>query len=269
MRRELSGAVRASVILRVMQTASVEPFARPNLVIIRVGGLSLIIAAVVFMGVFSYLSARFNYPDVLDGRAADVLPALLATGTTGRAVWAVYALLPLLWIPASVGAFHALRADSEGRTLVGMLFASVSSLAMVAGLMRWPSFHWELARAWGGSDASARLTLETVFNATNLYLGNYVGEFLGELAANVFFVLSASAMLKRTSGFTSWVGWFGVGTGVAGLLGMFRNTVAAAAPVAEVNNYLLPLWMIIFGVSLLQYRKEPVPAIGVVPSAAF
>ena len=110
--------------------------------------------------------------------------------------------------------------------------------------------------------------METVFNATNLYLGNYVGEFLGELAANVFFLLSASAMLKRTSGFASWVGWFGIGTGVAGLLGMFRNSVAAAAPVAEVNNFLLPLWMIVFGVSLLQYRKEPVPVIGGVPRAA-
>ena len=251
-----------------MQTAGVELPGRRNLVVIRVGGLSLIIAALVFIGVFSYLSERFDYPDVLDGRAADVLPALLATGTTGRAVWAVYALLPLLWIPASVGAFHALRANGEGRARIGMLFASVSSIAMVAGLMRWPSFHWELARAWGGADASARLTLETVFNATNLYLGNYVGEFLGELAANVFFLLSASAMLKRTSNFASWVGWFGVGTSVAGLLGMFRNSVAAAAPVAEVNNFLLPLWMIVFGVNLLQYGKEPVPVIGGVPSAA-
>jgi hypothetical protein len=199
-----------------MQTAGVELSARPDLRIIRAGGFSLIIAAVVFIAVFSYLSVRFNYPDVLDGRAADVLPALLATGTTGRAVWAVYALLPLLWIPAAVGAFHALRADSEGRTRVGMLFASVSSIAMVAGLMRWPGFHWELARAWGGADVSVRLTLETVFNATNLYLGNYVGEFLGELAANVFFLLAASAMLKRTSGFASWVGWLGSRTGGRG-----------------------------------------------------
>ena len=125
-----------------MQTTGVESSARREFVIIRVGGFSLIFAAVVFIGVFSYLSARFSYPDVLDGRAADVLPALLATGTTGRAVWAVYALLPLLWIPAAVGAFHALQANSQGRARVGMLFASVSSIAMVAGLMRWPSFHW-------------------------------------------------------------------------------------------------------------------------------
>jgi hypothetical protein len=202
-----------------MQAVGVDPSARRNLVIIRVGGFSLIIAAVVFVGVV-------NYPDALDGRAADILRALLATGSIGRAVWAVYALLPLLWIPAAVGAFHALRVDSEGRTRVGMLFALVSSLAMVAGLIRWPSFHWELAKAWRGADANARVILETVFNATNLYLGNYVGEFLGECAANVFFLLAASAMIKRTSGFAplgglvrrrNWCG--GVGRNVPQLRG--------------------------------------------------
>ena len=65
----------------------------------RAGGWSLIVAALGFIGVFGYLAARFDYPDVLDGGAADVLPRLLALGATGRAVWAVYAFIPLLLIP--------------------------------------------------------------------------------------------------------------------------------------------------------------------------
>jgi len=221
--------------------------------IIRAGGLSLIVAAVAFMAVFAYLAARFNYPEVLDGRAADVLPALLATGETGRAVWALYALLPLFWIPAAAGAFHALRAKSEGAMRAAMAFAVVSSLAMILGLMRWPSFHWELARAWV-ADPAVRPALETVFNATNLYLGNYIGEFLGELSVSLFFLLSATTMLKRDSGFPRWMAWLGIVTAVAGLIGMFRNVTGAVAPVAEVNNYLLPLWMIVFGVGLLRRR---------------
>jgi hypothetical protein len=233
----------------------------------KVGGWSLIVAAVAFLGVFSFLAARFHYPEVLDGRAADVLPALLATGDLGRGVWAVYALLPLFWIPAAVGAFHALRKHSEGAMRAGMMFASVSSLAMVAGLMRWPSFHWELARAWTTADPATRSVLDVVFNATNLYLGNYIGEFLGELAMNVFFLLSAAAMLKRSSGFAPWIGWLGVGTGVAGLLGMFRNTLHSVSPIAEVNNYLLPLWMIVFGIALLRYQKEALPLVSAVPEA--
>jgi len=48
--------------------------------IIRAGGLALIAGAMAFLGVFAFLAARFNYPAVLDGSAAEVLPRLLATG---------------------------------------------------------------------------------------------------------------------------------------------------------------------------------------------
>jgi hypothetical protein len=242
---------------------------RRHITIIRVGGLSLIVAAVAFLGVFSYLADRFRYPDVLDGRAADVLPALLATGNAGRAAWAIYSLLPLFWIPAAVGAFQALRPKSENLMHVGVLFAVVSSGALTAGLMRWPSFHWELARAWA-AEPSARPALNAVFNGMNTYLGNYVGEFLGELCFSIFFVLTASAMLKQGSGFSRWIGWLGLATGVAGLAGMFRNVADAVGPVAEANNYLLPLWMIVFGFSLLRFRQGPVVlTVNPAPIAAF
>jgi hypothetical protein len=61
---------------------------------IRAGGIALIAGAAAFLGVFAFLAARFDYPAVLDGSAADVLPKLLATGATGRAVWAIYGFLP-------------------------------------------------------------------------------------------------------------------------------------------------------------------------------
>ena len=61
--------------------------------VIRFGGFCLAGGAVVFLAVFTYLAARFNYPDVLDGPAAAVLPNLLATGPQGRVVWAIYAFL--------------------------------------------------------------------------------------------------------------------------------------------------------------------------------
>ncbi|MBV9494227.1 MAG: DUF4386 domain-containing protein [Acidobacteria bacterium] len=222
--------------------------------VVRVGGVSLIVAAIAFMVVFSYLAAKFHYPEVLDGKAADVLPALLATGDTGRAVWAIYALLPLFWIPAAVGAFHALRRVAEGRMRIATHFAALSSMAMILGLVRWPSFHWELARTWA-ADPSARPALEAVFNATNRYLGNYLGEFLGEFAFNVFFALAASAMLKRDSGFPRWIGWLGLIASAVGLIAMFRNVTPAVSAIAAANNYLLPAWMIVFGIGLLRSTR--------------
>lgn len=236
--------------------------------IVRVGGLSLILGAVAFMAVFTFLAVRFNYPAVLDGRAADVLPALLATGDAGRAVWAIYALLPLLWIPAGVAAFHALRRNSEGAMRLGVVFAAISSLAMILGLMRWPSFHWELARAWTNAGPEARVTLNAVFNAANLYLGNYIGEFLGELSVNAFFLLAAAAMLKQGSGFARWIGWLGMMSAIAGLIAMCRNVTPLVAPVAELNNYLLPVWMIVFGVSLLRSQRNALRVLNPLPAVA-
>ncbi|MBK5259264.1 MAG: DUF4386 family protein [Thermoanaerobaculia bacterium] len=206
------------------------------------------------MAVFAYLAARFNYPDVLDGSAATVLPALLATGSSGRIAWAFYAFLPLIWIPAGVAAFHGLRHTGEGSMRVAMLFATITALAMMLGLMRWPSIHWELARAYVAESSEQRAVIEAVFLGLNRYLGNYIGEFLGELCVSLFFGLSGRAMLREGSTMPRWVGYLALTTALAGLIGMFRNVTSAVAMVADVNNYLLPVFMIAFGVSLMRYR---------------
>ena len=219
---------------------------------IRAGGLALVGGAIAFMGVFAYLAARFNYPDVLDGSAATVLPALLATGTSGRIAWALYAFLPLIWIPAGVGAFHALRHTGEGVMRLAMQFAGLTALAMMLGLMRWPSIHWELATAYVAGSPEQRGVLEAIFLGLNRYLGNYIGEFLGEMSMSLFFALTGVAMLRRGSSVPRWVGYFALVTALAGLIGMFRNVTDTVAIVADVNNYLLPVFMIVLGVSLLR-----------------
>lgn len=213
---------------------------------IRSGGVALVAGALGFLGVFAYLAARFRYPDILDGRAADVLPALLATGSPGRAAWAIYALLPILWLPAGVGAFEALRLRAEGPMRLAMLFAVVGAVSMMLGLMRWPSIHWELARAWTSGGASERLGLAATFDGLNLYLGNFIGEFLGELAVNAYFILSAVGLSRRPDA-PRFLSWWSFGTGALGLVGLWRNVTPAVDPIAEVNNYLLPLWMLAFG----------------------
>jgi hypothetical protein len=221
---------------------------------ILAGGLALILGALAFIGVFSYLAATFDYPKVLDGPAERVLPALLATGASGRFAWSLYGLLPLIWLPAGVGAFQALRTRSEGGMRLAMLFAVLAAITMMLGLLRWPSIHWELARAWDGAAAPERATLAAIFDGLNRYLGNFIGEFLGELSFSLFFLLSGMAML-RTPPFPRWLAWWGIATAVLGIVGMFRNVTAAVAPVAEANNYLLPLWMIGFGVALVRYGR--------------
>lgn len=84
-------------------------------------------------------------------------------------------------------------------------------------------------------------------------LGNYIGEFLGELSFSMFCLIS-SWVLLRSRATANWVAILGLVTAIGGLVGMFRNVTAVVAPVAAVNNYLLPLGMIIFGAVLLRHR---------------
>ncbi len=221
--------------------------------VIRWGGVCLAGGALAFLVVFSYLAANFNYPDVLDGPADTVLPSLLATGTSGRAVWTIYAFLPLIWIPAGVAAFEALSPVRRGAMRLALFFAFLGAIAMMLGLMRWPSVHWQLAASFALATEQEQALLATIFDGLNTYLGNFIGEFLGELAVSTFFLLTSFVWL-RSSQRARWVGWIGVITAVAGLVGMFRNVTTVVAPVAAVNNYLLPLFMIILGVALIRWR---------------
>jgi hypothetical protein len=238
--------------------SSQEGIVRPTLTI-RLGGLALIIGAVAFMGVFAYLAAQFNYPAVLDGPASVVLPALLATGNAGRTAWALYGFLPLVWLPAGVGAFYALRKTHPGAMLLALQCAALSAISMTLGLLRWPSIHWRLAERYVTADSAQQRVLASTFDGLNAYLGNYLGEFLGELTFSAFFVLSAWALL-RSGRAPRWLATLGLATGILGWIGMFRNLTTVVAPVASINNYLLPLWMIAFGVILLREREPETDA---------
>lgn len=232
-----------------------------SLVTVRLGGIALILGALAFIAVFAFLAARFNYPEVLDGPASSVLPALLATGSTGRAVWVLYGFLPLIWLPAGVGAYRALRASHPGAMLLALQCALLSAISMMLGLLRWPTLHWRLAELYVSADPAQRQVLEATFDGLNTYLGNFLGEFLGELSVSAFFLLSGWALLRSRT-IPRWIAAGGVLTGIMGWIGMFRNLTHAVAPVAAINNYLLPLWMITLGIILVRHRD---PAAGIDP----
>ena len=221
--------------------------------VVLVGGCSLIVGAVAFVAVFGYLAANFDYPRVLDGAAADVLPRLRAGGARMRAVWGIYSLLPLLLTVGSVGVFFALP-SRPGLAALGTVFATVGSLAMCLGLMRWPSVHWALAEAYESGGSEARHSIAAVFSGLNLYLGNYVGEFLGEVCLGVFFLVSGLA-LRAEPQFPAWLGIVGAAFAVLFLIGALRNAAPQVQLLADINNYLLPLWLLVLGGAIIWFPK--------------
>lgn len=126
---------------------------------------------------------------------------------------------------------------------------------MMLGLLRWPSIHWELARSYATASTENRATLDAIFNGLNSYLGNFIGEFVGELALNLFFLLTAYAIL-RSAQRSRWLGLGGVAASAFGFFAMFRNVTPAVGAIAEVNNYVLPLWLVVLGVAFVRERAR-------------
>jgi hypothetical protein len=144
-----------------------------------------------------------------------------------------------------------LRDAAPSAMRAALVSSVVAALSMLLGLARWPSVHWELARAYATASPDARLAIDAVFRGLNLYLGNYVGEFLGELSLNAFFLLSAFATLRAGR---RWAGYGGLAVGAVGLIAAFRNVTPAVGLIADVNNHILPLWLVALGVVLLRGR---------------
>jgi hypothetical protein len=223
----------------------------------RVAGSLYVLTSLGFLVVFSWLAAQFGYPDVLDGRAADVLPRLLALRGAGRVVWVIYALLPLLLVPAAVAATGVLRGlnSRASRALeLAVLLQVISSIAMTLGLARWSTAQWVLAESWQHADVSQRVVLSAVFDALNAYLGNAIGEFVGELA--LYGSIASFALALRSVG-AKRMAIFALLTGIIGWLSMLRNITTIVQPAADAANVLLPMFLIGFGVWLVRAKAAP------------
>jgi hypothetical protein len=246
----------------VSLTDATDIHARATVRTARIGGWALIAAAIAFSAVFTWLAARFDYPAVLDGSADEVLPRLLALGAAGRAVWFLYGLLPLLLIPAGIGAHALLRRHAPGAARGALVTASVGAVVMLMGLMRWPSIHHGLAVAYAAAeDPAVRAGIGHLFDAMNVFLGNVLGEFVGELMLNGFFLCVAVGS-RGLGGMPRWSTWAGAVAAAAGFVGLWRNVTPLVAGVSALDNSILPIWMLTLGV-LMARQRLPLPEEGV------
>jgi hypothetical protein len=217
---------------------------------LRIAGATLVATSLGFVAVFDYLGRHLGYPEVLDGPADRVLPALVAAGSTTRGVWTLYAALPSGVAVAAIFAYPLFRRAGETTARLGLVAAIASACAMTAGLMRWPTINHVLGQAYVQSDSAQRLVLSAVFDAGNLYLGTVTGELIGELTLSAWF-LTLGVAIVRGVGIARWIGYCGVFVAVSMSVGALRNVSSLAKPIADANNFVLPLWLIVLGVALL------------------
>jgi hypothetical protein len=125
---------------------------------------------------------------------------------------------------------------------------------MMAGLLRWPTLQWTLAHQWTSASPAGREQLAQRFTTANLYLGNVIGEFAGELFLNGFFLATALVLAARPR--RRWLAYAGIAASALGWMAMLRNLTPLVAPIADLNNLVLPLWMLVLGLALATTPAE-------------
>jgi hypothetical protein len=218
---------------------------KPEQLGLKAAGLTLVLCSLAFVAVFTYLAATFGYPEVLDRSAGEVLPRLAAGGDTLRNVWFLYGLLPLGIVFAGAASASVLARGGQPLRALGLSASTLAGIAMMAGLLRWPTIMEVLARYWQNAAPAERPALAAIFDAANLFMGQLVGEFVGEIALATWFMALALAF-RRTG--RRFLGILGIASAALVALAALRNITTAVAPIAEINNVTLPLWLLVLGV---------------------
>jgi hypothetical protein len=127
---------------------------------------------------------------------------------------------------------------------------------MTIGLARWPTLNYVLGRRYLAAPPAEQEQIASTFDAGNLYLGNVIGEFIGEVGLSLWF-LTLSLAIVRGVGLWRWTGYVGLFTAASMTVGAFRNLTSLVAPIAALNNNLLPIFLIGLGAALIASSRRP------------
>ena len=197
----------------------------------------LILAAVMANVAFTALGSIFNYPDVLDEPAGQVLAEFHASQGAVRGWFLVLALSAALLAPIAIGVGR-LSAHRAMRSAVPVGIAA--AVVQVVGLLRWPllvpGYAADAASANAGVAASARDSFTTAGNI----LGTTIGETFGYFLTAVWTALVLVALGRTFAG--RWFRVLGFASAALVLVGVFSPL---DLPVVDTANFLgYVLWSI-------------------------
>jgi hypothetical protein len=202
----------------------------------------LILAAVLANVGFTALGSIFNYPDVLDEPAGNVLADFRAHESAVSAWFSVLTLSAALMAPIAIGVG---RLSSERAMRIAVRVGIAAAVVQVIGLLRWPLLVPGYA-ADGNTSA---------FSTASDILGTAIGETVGYLLTATWTALVVVALGRRYAG-----RWFQVLGLVAAALVLCGVVSPLALPVIDTANFLgyvlWSLWLIAFGVVILLHERR-------------
>jgi hypothetical protein len=198
----------------------------------------LILAAVLANVGFTALGSIFDYPDVLDHPAGDVLASFRAHESAVSAWFVVLAVSAALFAPIAVGVG---RLSAEPAMRIAVRVGIAAAVVQVVGLARWPLLVPGYA-ASGNRDA---------FATAHRILGTLIGETLGYALTAAWTLLVLIALGRSFAG-----RWFPALGGTAAVLiftGVLSPLHVPGVDMANFIGYVLwSVWLIAFAVVLVR-----------------
>ena len=214
----------------------------------------LILAAVLANLAFTALGSIFNYPDVLDEPAGDVLASFREHEGAVSAWFTVLALSAALLAPVAVGVG---RLSSSRAMRIAVRVGIAAAVVQVVGLMRWPLLVPGYASDAASANAATAADARDAFSTASDILGTAIGETLGYLLTALWTALVIVAIGRQFAG-----RWFALLGGVSAALVLAGVLSPLGVPVIDTANFLgyilWSLWLIAFGtVLLVRERRAP------------
>ncbi|HET9675462.1 MAG TPA: DUF4386 family protein [Gaiellaceae bacterium] len=201
--------------------------------------IAVVLANVAFLG----LGSVFNYPDILQEPADEILAEFRQDEATIITLFLLLAISAALLAPIAIllGRFAA---NDLGRWSIRVGIAA--AVVQVIGLLRWPLIVPFLADR---EDTDAFETIHTV-------LGQVIGETFGYALTATWTVLIIYALGQRLAG--RWFTYLGLGAAALIALGILVPLDVPGTDFANFVGYILwSIWLLAFA-TLIWRRRAPV-----------
>jgi len=212
----------------------------------------LILPAVMANVAFIALGSIFNYPDVLDEPAGEVLAAFRDSQTAVRGWFLVLAVSAALLAPIAIGVG---RLSTATAMRIAVPVGITAAVVQVVGLLRWPLLVPGYAADAASSNPDVARDARDTFTTVSDVLGTAIGETLGYLLTAVWTVLVVVALGRRYAG--RWFQVLGVVAAALVFVGVFSPLDLPVIDTANFLGYVLwSVWLIVFGVLILVHERR-------------
>jgi hypothetical protein len=214
----------------------------------------LILAAVLANVAFTALGSVFNYPDVLNEPAGEVLAAFRDNRGAISGWFSVLALSAALLAPVAVGVG---RLSSRRAMRIAVPVGIAAAVVQVIGLLRWPILVPGYASDAASGNAGVASAARDSFTTASDILGTALGETLGYLLTAAWTVLVIVALGRRYAG--RWFQVLGVVSAALVLVGVLSPLGLPVIDTANFFGYVLwSVWLIAFAVVIVVHERRRV-----------